>query len=300
MQTAETSASRPYRWIEANSIAGALGAEIDGVDLSCDLTDEVMAEIRAASLRHQVIFFRDQKLTPEQHVAFARRWGEILYFPLSDGIEGYPEILEVKKTPADKKNVGNFWHTDQMFAVRPAMVSILYGRQVPPFGGDTMFSNQYLAYETLSPGMQRMVRGLRTVSSSSHLNRGGGEDGMDGGKSVFDSTGTAIKIRDPGSARMTGAHPLVRTHPETGRKSLFIGSHTHNFEDMTEEESRPLIDFLMRHSTRPEHTCRFRWRTGSLAVWDNRCTQHLALNDYPNETRVMHRITILGDEPFAS
>lgn len=289
-----------YRFIEVNPIAGALGAEIGGADLSRALPDEVMAEIRAALLAHLVIFFRDQKLTPDQQIAFARRWGEILYFPLAAGIDGHPEILEVKKTPADKKNVGNFWHSDQMFQVRPAMVTILYGRQIPAYGGDTMFSNQYMAYETLSEGMKKMLSGLRTFSSSAHLKRDG-ESTMGETKPQFDSMGTAIKVHDPGNARMAGSHPLIRTHPETGRKTLFIsGGHTHKFEDMTEEESRPLLDFLKEHSTQHEHTCRFRWRPGSLTVWDNRCTQHLALNDYPNETRVMHRITISGDEPLAS
>jgi taurine dioxygenase len=188
-----------------------------------------------------------------------------------------------------------------MFQVRPAMVSILYGRQVPAYGGDTMFANQYMAYETLSPGMKRLIGGLRTMNRSAHLKRGGGEDAMGEGKPQLDTIGTGLKVHDSGSARLVGSHPLVRTHPETGRKTLFISNgHTYAFEDMTEAESEPLLDFLKKHSAQPEHTCRFRWRTGSLAVWDNRCTQHLALNDYPNETRIMHRITIHGDEPFAS
>jgi taurine dioxygenase len=187
-----------------------------------------------------------------------------------------------------------------MFQLKPAMVSILYGLQCPPHGGDTMFSNQYMAYETLSPGMKRMLNTLKSFSSSAHLKRDG-ESTMGETKPAFDSAGTGLKIHDPGNARMAGLHPLIRTHPETGRKALFLsGGHTRHFEDMTEEESKPLIDFLMKHSTTPEHTCRFRWTTGALAVWDNRCTQHLAVNDYPNETRVMHRITISGDEPFNS
>ncbi len=289
-----------YRYIEVSPIAGSLGAEIVGVDLATDLADDVMAEIRSALLDHLVIFFRDQNLTPERHIAFAKRWGEILYFPLAEGIEGYPEILEVKKTPADKKNVGGFWHSDQMFQVRPAMVSLLYGRIVPAYGGDTMFSNQYLAYETLSPGMKRMIGPLRTISQSAHLKKGGGEDAMGEGSTKVDAAGTGLKIQDSGRARLSGSHPLVRVHPETGRKTLFISNgHTHGFEDMTEAESRPLLEFLKAHSTQAEHTCRFRWRKGSLAIWDNRCTQHLALNDYPNELRLMHRITIHGDEPVA-
>jgi taurine dioxygenase len=289
-----------YRFIDVEPLAGSLGAEISGVDLAKDFSDDVMAEIRAASRDHLVIFFRDQELTPAQHIHFARRWGEILFFPLAEGIEGHPEILEVKKTPSDKKNVGGFWHSDQMFQVRPAMVSLLYGRIVPAYGGDTMFCNQYMAYETLSPAMRQMLSGLRTVSQSAHLKKGGGEDAMGVGSTKVDAAGTGLKIQDSGRARLSGSHPLVRVHPETGRKTLFISNgHTHGFEDMTEAESKPLLDFLKSHSTQPEHTCRFRWRKGSLAVWDNRCTQHLALNDYPNELRLMHRITIQGDEPIA-
>ncbi len=284
--------NRPYRWIEAHRIAGSLGAEVSGVDLSGNFDGEVMNEIRAALLDHQVIFFRDQKLTPAQQVAFARRWGDIYYFPLAPGLDGHPEILEVKKTPEEEKNVGNFWHTDQMFVEKPAMVTILYAKQVPAYGGDTMFSNQYMAYDTLSDGMKRLVEGLKTVSFSAHLKRGAD------GKDEYGSGGTSIKVQAPVNTKMSNPHPLVRTHPETGRKALFMGAHVKYFEGMTEEESKPLIDYLMRHSTRPELTCRFRWRDGSLTVWDNRCTQHLAINDYPDDTRIMHRITIAGDAPF--
>jgi taurine dioxygenase len=280
------------RTLTARPIAGSLGAEITGVDLGSDFHDDVMREIRQALLDHLVVFFRDQALTPAQQVAFARRWGDIHYFPLSAGIDGHPEILEVKKTPEEEKNIGNYWHTDQMFAPKPAMVTILYAKQVPEYGGDTMFSNQYRAYEALSPGMKGMLAGLRTVSRSSHIRIGAD------GREEYDSGGTSIKVHAPVNQKMTSEHPVVRTHPETGRRALFMGGHVFRFDGMSEEESRPLIDYLMRVSTREENTCRFRWRTGSLAIWDNRCTQHLALNDYPNETRVMHRITIAGDEPY--
>lgn len=281
-----------YRRLATRKLAGSLGAEIDGIDLASGFGDDVMDEIRQALLEHLVIFFRDQTLTPEQQVTFARRWGDIHYFPLSAGLEGYPEILEVKKTPEEEKNIGNYWHTDQMFAPKPAMVTILYAKQVPSYGGDTMFSNQYMAYDALSDGMKAMLAGLRTVSRSSHI-----KVGTDG-REDYDSAGTSIKVHAPVSQKMTGSHPVVRTHPETGRRALFMGGHVFRFDGMTDEESKPLIDYLMSVSTRAESTCRFRWQEGSLAIWDNRCTQHLALNDYPNETRVMHRITIAGDEPF--
>ncbi len=282
-----------YRHIEVERIAGALGAEIEGVDLAQDLSEEVLAEIRQALLDNQVIFFRDQALTPERQLAFARRWGEIHLHPYMQGMEDHPEILEIVKTPADKKNFGGSWHSDQMFTAKPAMGTILYAKEVPSAGGDTLWTNQYLAYESLSEGMRRMLDPLRAVSKGDNFSS---HDGKTRKEYYADKIG--MKVKDPGSTQTVTTHPLVRTHPETGRRALFIGGHVFRFEDMTEQESRPLIDFLMQHSTRPEHTCRFRWRTGSLAFWDNRCTQHFAINDYPAETRIMHRITICGDTPF--
>lgn len=282
-----------YRHIEVERIAGALGAEIEGVDLAQDLSEEVLAEIRQALLDNQVIFFRDQALTPERQLAFARRWGEIHLHPYMQGMEDHPEILEIVKTPADKKNFGGSWHSDQMFTAKPAMGTILYAKEVPSAGGDTLWTNQYLAYESLSEGMRRMLDPLRAVSKGDNFSS---HDGKTRKEYYADKIG--MKVKDPGSTQTVTTHPLIRTHPETGRRALFIGGHVFRFEDMTEQESRPLIDFLMQHSTRPEHTCRFRWRTGSLAFWDNRCTQHFAINDYPAETRIMHRITICGDTPF--
>ena len=283
-----------FRHIEVERIAGSLGAEIGGVNLGEDLPDEVMAEIRQALLDNLVIFFRDQRLTPERQLAFARRWGEIHLHPYMQGMDDHPEILEIVKTPQDKKNFGGSWHSDQMFTAKPAMGTILYAKQVPSAGGDTMWTNQYLAYESLSEGMRRMLDGLRAVSKGDRFDS---HDGRTRKEYYADKIGMKVK-EPPPDMQVVSTHPLVRTHPETGRKALFIGGHVHRFEDMTEQESRPLIEFLMRHSTRPEFTCRFRWRSGSLAFWDNRCTQHFAINDYPAETRIMHRITICGDTPF--
>jgi taurine dioxygenase len=274
---------RPYRRIEASRLAGSLGAEITGVDLSAALSDEVMTEVRQALLDHLVIFFREQTLTPDQQVAFARRWGDIHYFPLSPGLPGHPEILEIRKTPEEEKNVGNQWHTDQMFAPKPAMATMLYAKQVPAYGGDTMFSNQYAAYDALSDAMKHMLEGLKTVCSVLDVARNGGGN---------------YNADAPVNNKTVSAHPLLRTHPETGRRALYIGNHARSFEGMTEAESKPLLDYLIAHSTRPETTCRFRWRERSLAIWDNRCTQHFAINDYPAETRIMHRVTICGDVPF--
>ncbi|HET8997830.1 MAG TPA: TauD/TfdA family dioxygenase [Acetobacteraceae bacterium] len=283
-----------YRTLEVRRIAGSLGAEIDGVDLSQDLPQDVLAELRAALLDNLVIFFRNQNLTPEQQLRFARRWGDIHLHPFMQGMAAYPEVLEIIKTPTDKKNFGGSWHTDQMFSPQPAMGTILYAKEVPSAGGDTMFTNQYLAYESLSGGMQRIVEGLRTVCVGDNFKQHGGMSRAQ----RYAGQMAHMKVKDPGNVQTTSVHPLVRTHPETGRKALYIGGHVQRFDGMTDEESEPLIQYLKQHSTRPEFTCRFRWETGSLAFWDNRCTQHFAINDYPAETRIMHRITVCGDTPF--
>ncbi len=282
-----------YRHLEVEKISGSLGAEVSGVDLSQDLPDAVIAEIRQALLDNLVIFFRDQTMTPAQQLGFARRWGEIHLHPYMQGMDDYPEILEIVKTPQDKKNFGGSWHSDQMFTANPAMGTMLYGKVIPSAGGDTMWTNQYLAYESLSEGMRRMLDPMKAVSRGDNFSSHDGKT-----RKEYYADKISMKVRDPGSTQTVTTHPLVRTHPETGRKALFIGGHVHRFEDMTEQESRPLIDFLMQHSTRPEFTCRFRWKSGSVAFWDNRCTQHFAINDYPAETRIMHRVTICGDTPF--
>jgi len=286
--------NRPYRHIEVNRIAGSLGAEVAGPDLSRNLDDAVLSEIRQALHENLVIFFRGQSLTPDRQLAFARRWGEIHLHPFMQGMPDHPEVLEIKKTPADKKNFGGDWHSDQMFTAKPAMGTLLYAKQVPSAGGDTLFANQYLAYETLSPGMRRMLDPLKAVSRGDQLASQGGQTRVQ----YHNANSVSMKAKEPGEVQTTTLHPLIRTHPETGRRALFIGGHVHAFEAMTEAESRPLIDFLMKHSTRPEFTCRFRWESGSVAFWDNRCTQHYAINDYPAETRIMHRVTICGDVPY--
>ena len=264
-------------------IAGALGAEIGGVDLR-ELRDDDIAEIRAAWLEHLVIFFRDQPLTPVQYMAFANRIGRPIEYPFVKGIAGFPEIIEVKKLEHEKVNFGGVWHSDTAYLEEPPMASMLLAREVPPRGGDTLFANMYLAYEGLSEGMKRLIAPLKAVNASSKA----------------DVTRTREdRVRDSGkeSAKQqyVAEHPVVRTHPETGRKALYANpGFTLRFEGWTDEESRPLLDYLYRHAVRPEFTCRFRWREGSLALWDNRSTWHFALNDYQGERRLLHRITIQG------
>jgi taurine dioxygenase len=281
------------RYIETHRISGSLGAEITGVNLAQPVDDAVMAEIRAALLENLVIFFRDQDMTPATLLAFDGRWGPIHRHPFIAGMADYPDVLELVKRPTDKRNFGGDWHTDQMFAPEPALGTMLWAKQVPAAGGDTMFSNQYLAYESLSDGMKRMIANVRGVCVG---------DKKKGGVSRLAHNAATIAsmttVEPPKDLQTTSPHPLVRTHPETGRKSLYIGGHVHYLEDMAEEGSQPLIQYLYRHATQPAFTCRFRWEKGSLAFWDNRCTQHFAINDYPAETRVMHRVTIRGDRPF--
>lgn len=275
-----------YATIKVQPIAGALGAEITGVDLATDLLDETVAEIRRAWLDHLVVFFRDQFLEPDRFLAFARRIGEPVEYPFVKGIEGSPEIIAVTKLPHETVNFGGIWHSDTVYLERPPMATMLLARQVPPVGGDTLFANMYAAYDTLSPGMQRLLRGLRAVNSSALA---------DVSKTRED------RIRDHGAGaerEYVAEHPVVRTHPETGRLALYVNvAHTLRFVDMTEEESRPLLGMLFEHSVRPELTCRFQWRAGSLALWDNRCAMHNPVNDYHGYTRAMHRITLAGDLP---
>jgi taurine dioxygenase len=272
---------------EVRPLSGSVGAELLGVDLGATLLDDTVAALRQALLDHQVICFRDQDLPPDRFLALARRFGTPIEYPFVKGIEGYPEIIAVAKLPNETVNFGGVWHSDTTYLAQPPMATLLVAREVPEFGGDTIFANQYRAYETLSPAMQQLLSSLSGVSSSAKA---------DASRTRED------RIRSDGTAEarklLTAAHPVVRTHPETGRKALFVNvAHTVGFAGMTEEESRPLLSFLFRHQIRPEFTCRFRWRPGSLAIWDNRCVQHYAVNDYHGQKRVMQRITLAGDTP---
>tara|TARA_Y100001970_G_scaffold188929_1_gene229783 strand:- start:11 stop:868 length:858 start_codon:yes stop_codon:yes gene_type:complete len=283
-----------FRRIALEPVSGNLGAIIKGVDLAT-LNDETFAEIHQAWLEYSVIFFREQRLSPLQQIDFAKRFGEIHFHPYMRGLDDHPEILEIIKEPGDDYTFGAVWHTDQMFNPEPAKATMLYAHEVPKSGGDTQFSNQYLAYETLSDPMKGILKNLKTLNVGDGFRRGVGK--VNRKDRYASNPKMQAKIREPGNLPTEAVHPLVRTHPETGRKSLYIGSHTQNLFGFNESEADTLIDFLRDHSTRPEFTCRFRWEVGSLALWDNRCVQHQALADY-NERRRMHRITIAGDTPF--
>lgn len=273
--------------ITVTKIAGAIGAEIGGVDLRRELPDDAIAEIRRAWNEHVVIFFRDQDLSSAQYLAFTERFGKPVEYPFIRGIEGFPVITPVVKLEHDRINFGGIWHSDTTYLDEPPMGTFLIAREVPPHGGDTMFANQYLAYEALSDGLKQTLASLTGISSSAKA---------DVSKSREDRMAASPAARAH-EVFETG-HPVVRTHPETGRKALYINvGHTVRFEGWTEEESAPLLNYLHQHQIKPEFTCRFQWRAGSIALWDNRAALHYPLNDYHGYRRIMHRITLQGDRP---
>jgi taurine dioxygenase len=273
--------------LEVRPLASALGAEIFGIDLAERLDDATVQAVRAALLEHVVIFFRDQELEPRQLLALAERFGEAAEYPLVKGLPECPLVLPVIKEPHERVNFGGIWHSDTAYLERPALGTLLYALETPPVGGDTMFASMYLAYEALSEGMQRLLGSLQAVNVA--------------GKAITLKTREAMHSKRGTTAEpeaISAVHPVVRTHPETGRKALYVNlAHTLRFTDMSEEESAPLLDYLFAHQIKPEFTCRFRWRPGSLAFWDNRASLHYPLNDYHGHRRVMHRVTLLGDRP---
>lgn len=277
--------------VEVRPIAGAIGAEVHGVDLGSTLDETTVAEVRRALLDHCVIFFRDQEFNAEQHKALARRFGTIFVHPNYKGTGPDPEIVDIVRNPGDKRIVGEEWHADTTMMPEPPMGAILFAIEVPPYSGDTLFANQYLAYETLSDGMKKMVSQLKAVHTDRKV--AGPKAGLNAQRST--------KVREDAEWRETiSTHPVVVRHPETGRKMLYVNhSYTTRFEDMTEEESKPLLDYLLNHGHRPEFTCRFRWDKGSVAFWDNRCCKHLAVHDAHEFRRVMRRVQLAGERPVA-
>jgi taurine dioxygenase len=273
--------------MKVRKIAGALGAEISGVDLAREPSAGLAADIRQAFLEHQVIFLRNQDLTPAQFMDFARAMGQPVEYPFVKGIEGFPHIIEVKKLEHEKSNFGGIWHSDTTYLEQPPMGSMLLSREVPPYGGDTLFASQTAAYDALSETMKGLLANLRGISSSAKA---------DVSKTREDRIKEGGKQEAP--KQYLAEHPVVRTHPETGRKALYVNvAHTSGIVGMTDEESAPLLRFLFEHQVKPEFTCRFAWDANAIAFWDNRCVQHNPVNDYHGFRRVMHRITLQGDTP---
>ena len=268
-------------------LSGAIGAEISDVDLSQPISSAMAAEIRSVFLQHGVIFLRQQPLSSQQFFDFALAMGEPIEYPFVKGFEDFPQIIEVKKLEHEKMNFGGIWHSDTTYLEAPPMGSMLLAKEIPPFGGDTLFASQYAAYEALSDTMQRMLEGLKGISKSAKA---------DVSKTREDRIQSDGKASAPQS--LTSAHPVIRTHPETGRKALFVNvAHTDGIEGLTDAESVSLLAFLFQHQVKPEFTCRWTWEPNALAFWDNRCTQHNPINDYHGFRRILHRITLKGDKP---
>jgi len=281
----------PKHSIRAVPLAGALGAEIHGLDLATLEDRSVWNEVTQAFLDYSVLVFRGQRLEPADLMRVSAHFGEPCFYPFVTGMEGYPYIFEVVKEPAEKRNFGGAWHSDTTYLAQPPLATLLYAVETPSHGGDTLFANTRAAYDALSEGMKQVLGGLTGVNSA-ELKYGGGRSALHakiGGMKIHDTDAAGAYVAE---------HPVVRTHPDTGRKALYLSrGHTTHFKGMTEEESRPLIEYLEAHQVRPEFTCRVRWAPGTLTVWDNRCTQHNAVNDYQGQRRRMRRITVGPQTP---
>jgi len=270
--------------IDVRRVAGALGAEIGGVDLSAPLADETIAAIRKALVEHQVIFFRDQTLTPEQQLAFGRRFGPLNIHPYVKGMADHPEVMEIIKEPSDRINFGGGWHSDMSFLEAPSIGSILYAVETPDYGGDTLFASQAAAFDALSPGLRATLEGLSAVHSAGREYAPTGASAQKRG---------SMQIAEAEGAVGEFVHPMVKVHPETGRKALYVNpAFTMRIEGWSRRESRALLDYLFEHSRFEAFTCRFSWKPGSVAFWDNRSVWHFALNDYPGQRRHMRRVTV--------
>ena len=278
-----------FETIEVSPVSPMLGAEISGVDIAAGIDARQFGELRRAFIDYGVIFLREQNITSDQHIEFARRWGEINVNRFFKAVETHPLIAEVRKEADQQANIGSSWHTDHSYDQVPAMGSILYARAVPRVGGDTLFASMYAAYEALSDGMKAMLLRLNAVHSSRHAF---GEEAYAG----IDMDDLGGRLGNTAAATQDAVHPVVIRHPLSGRPALYVnGDFTVRFDGWTKEESQPLLEYLYAHASRNEFTCRFHWRKGSMAIWDNRATHHCALNDYHGERRLMHRITIEGE-----
>ena len=279
--TSDTSHSRlgEYQWFDANPVCGALGVEIEGIDLSTSLSDAVLEELNSALLNHLVLFFRAQTLDARQLVRLGRHFGELHINPFGDGHHDAPEVMLVRSEQNEELRFAGKWHSDISWDEHPSMGSILYAVKVPGFGGDTLFANMYLACEAFSPPMREIAGRLKAVHTVDRQKFGGARYGDRVADSVI--------------------HPVLRTHPDTKRQALYVNEYfTCGIEGMSQPESAALLRYFFAHIMRPDFGCRFRWEPGSLAFWDNRVTQHYATNDYPGFSRLMHRVTIVGERPF--
>jgi len=271
-------ANEDYQYFEIRPINGALGAEISGLDISEPLTSDQITEVRKALLNHQILVFRGQTLTPARLSEFGKQFGDLHINPFVEGVDGVKEVIEIRSEENNEKRFTGLWHSDISWGKTPSMGSVLYAAEIPPYGGDTLFSNMYLAYETLSPAYKKILGTLNAVHRVDQH-----------------------EISTLGSKKQPEPviHPAIRTHPETGKKALFVNEYfTSQFDGFSEEESKPILNYLFAHSTRPDFTCRIQWQQGTVVFWDNRCTMHYATNDYAGQKRRMQRVTINGDTPY--
>jgi len=273
--------------IRVSPVSPAVGAEVSGVDLSEPLPAKTVSRLRQALLAHGVIFCRHQDLSPAQQMALAECFGEVMEYPFVHGLKDYPLVIPILKREGETRNFGGIWHSDTAYLPEPPMGTILHAKELPQTGGDTLFADMYTAYEALSEGMKALLAPLRALNSAAN------QSVSDTRKDRLEDAG-----KDVSGVITEAVHPVIRTHPETGRKALYVNkAHTVRFDGMTEAESAPLLAFLFAHQVREEFTCRFQWSPGAVAFWDNRCTQHYPVNDYHGHTRLLHRITLKGDVP---
>ncbi len=291
-----------YRHIQVNPIAGALGAEIRGIDISADLDAPTIKEIQRAWNDYLVLFFHHPDLSAERQRVFTSHFGSVIPMSYATSMAGNPEVTALVReaeVPPEVRNLGGDWHCDGTFLPNPPLGWSLYGVDIPPFGGDTMFANMYLAYETLSDGMKETCDRLTGIHCGLAVYGDPSATIDPRKKAVASGVAKGLKYEISEEHRREVEHPLVRVHATTGKKSLFLsGNYLMRFKGMTEKESLPLINFLTEHSTRAELTCRFRWSKGSLTLLDNRCTNHFAVNDYYGFRREMHRLIMHGERPL--
>lgn len=265
--------------------SSSIGAEIHGLDLSSRLNDESIEQVNQAFLDYQVLFFRNQHLSAQHYNDFALRFGPLRDYLFADGIDGFPYVTEIVKTETETESFGSFWHSDSAYIELPPKITMLYARQIPEQGGDTLFADMYAVYEALSPGMKKALEPLQAVNSASVVPRD---------ENIYE----AVKSKNSDMSDQFAIHPVIRTHDETGKKSVYVnGIHTLRLEGFSREESLPLLTHLYQQVMRPEYSFRLCWQADTLAMWDNRCTQHYALNDYHGYRRVMHRIIVEGGRP---
>ena len=269
--------------LSVTRIGAALGAEVQGVDLGQPLSDEEVTALRGALAEHLVLRIRGQNLDAARLKRFGEQMGPLFIHPNLVAQGAHPEVITIRKEPGDSNVIGAEWHTDTTCMDHPPLGAILHALEVPALGGDTLFANQYLAYEALSPAMQALLLDLNAVHNDSRV----------AGPQAALNSRRSVQTREQNWTKIETVHPVVHTHPETGRRALYVNiAYTRHFENMTEAESAPLLEFLFAHAVRPEFSFRFQWQRGDVLIWDNRALKHIAMNDYPGERREMIRVQL--------